>query len=97
MVVSKSLNKRFSLHGGFKSVFAEEINPKFMAGCEYFYYQNLSILADINGKSKVYELNAGLKWIFYQKIEFRMHYLDILNAGKYRNLLGAGLAYRKFI
>jgi len=97
IVVSKALNKKLSLHGGFKAIFAEELNPKFMAGCEYYHFKKLSILADINGENKEYELNIGARLNLFKNIQLRVNYLDMLNAAKNGQVFSSGIAYRKFI
>ena len=54
LVVSKRLQPDLSLHGGFKAMFSETIDPVVMFGVEYDYNKNFKILADMNGEQTNY-------------------------------------------
>ncbi|MFC1752634.1 hypothetical protein ACFL96_04485 [Thermoproteota archaeon] len=81
MVASKIFEGGLRGHFGFKATFSdEELDPSIMAGIEYYFTNELSILADVLGQEKVYFLNAGVRYMFWDSFTARVSVLDITNS-----------------
>ena len=81
LVVSKTLQPDFHIHGGFKAIFSEELDPMVMAGLNYQFDEKIEFLGDINGEEQTYHINLGSK---YQLTSYQTYFLyKILNDPKY--------------
>ena len=97
LVVSKQMQSDFSIHGGFKGVFSDTLNPFLMAGCEYNYTEKLRLLADVNGEQETYYLNTGLSYNFYNSFSFRLYLTDLLDNSPDGRYISSGIAINKLL
>ncbi len=94
MVASKRLPNNLALHLGFKANFGKsELYPSFMAGCEYFLSNHVSLISDINGEKKVYEVGLGLRVMLTDNLLLHLTAVDVTKATAKGSEYGLGLSY----
>ncbi|MGE4169505.1 MAG: hypothetical protein AB7F28_02165 [Candidatus Margulisiibacteriota bacterium] len=99
MVASKKF-PNFQGHFGFKANFGEsEVNATVMAGLEYLMTNQLSLIGDINGNKKVYQVNTGVRYVFSDFPDFavRAAFTDLSNSLGYGTGFTIGVSYSQFM
>ncbi len=90
MVASKRFKGGFGAHLGFKANFNRtSVSPSVMAGFEYLFSNQLSVLADINGQDTSYFLNSGLYYELTPEVAVKGAVMDIFNSAR----LGVGYSF----
>jgi hypothetical protein len=94
MVASKRLPNNLALHLGFKANFGKtELYPSFMAGLEYFLSNHVSVISDVNGEKKVYEVGLGLRVMLTDTLLLHLLAVDVTKATPKGTEYGIGLSY----
>lgn len=97
LVVSKTLDTDFHIHGGFKAIFAEELDPMVMAGANYQFDEKIEFLFDINGAEQVYHINLGSKYQLSDNLNLRLNVIDLFQTSDEGRFITLGLSTNKFL
>ncbi len=92
LAASKRFEGGISAHLGFKTDFIK-IQPSIMAGAEYYFSEQLSILADICGKERTYRINGGVRFFVLPDLVLKGSVIDI---GEQNMSYNVGIAYQKY-
>ena len=98
MVASKVFKGGLVGHFGFKTMFDHEegIDPSIMGGTEFFFSDQFSILADINGEKKTYIVNAGLRFELMDNFHIRGFVMDVTK-NREEQYFSLGISYSQFL
>ncbi len=97
MVASKKFPANFSLHFGFKANFTpQEVYPSILGGVEYFLSDHVSILGDVGGQRKLYQVSAGMRVVLTPSVLLHLSAVDLGNTTNQGPLLGVGLSYNSY-
>ena len=97
LVVSKALEPDLHIHGGFKAIFAEELDPIVMAGCNYMFNKKIEFLGDINGQDQTYQINLGMNYQLTDLLILRTNIVDLFQTSTDGRFITIGLTTNKFL
>lgn len=97
LVVSKSLAPDLSIHGGFKAIFDETLDPNVMAGIDYMYNDKLNFLGDINGQEQTYTINVGAYFKLTNTLTTRLTIQDLFESNENSRYISYGIIANKFL
>lgn len=98
LVASQRFQGGFNGHFGFRANFKPKgLSSNVMAGGEYFWSDNFSILAETVGDDGKYPINAGVR--FFLNSDFQLHagVLDVGNVKNNGTYVVLGLDYARFL
>ena len=97
IVVSKTLQSDFHIHGGFKTIFGEELDPMAMFGLNYQFNEKIEFLGDLNGEEQTYFVNIGAKYQLSDNFNIRFNIVDLFQIGEEGRFITLGLSTNKFL
>lgn len=96
LVVSKTLQPDFHIHGGFKAIFSDELDPMIMVGTNYFFNEKIEFLGDINGQNQSYFVNLGAKYQLNDNVVLRASIVDLFHISPRGRFFSFGIVSNRF-
>ncbi len=98
LVASQRFQGGIAGHFGFRASFKPAgLSSNIMAGAEYYWVDNLSILVETVGDDSKYPINAAARFYLNSELQFRVGILDIGNIRKNGTFIVAGLDFARFL